>query len=343
MLKISTLHKDNGINYLNAILMVISTAIAFFVPFHLFLFVYAVLGPLHYLTELSWLEKKDFFVKDRSDILVFVLICVIIFLSFFNSTLGNFNTALITTAVVFSLCCILIKNKIVRYLIALIAFLILAKYYPDDKILNHGNFQLVILFSILLPTLIHVYVFTAMFLISGAIKQKLISGYISIGIFVLCTLSFAIIHPTVNQSISNELKLMFDQFKIMNKGLLYVFQSAGFVSPMDIWRLPDDIIYSHQAGIACMRFIAFAYCYHYLNWFSKTAVIKWHEISKIRMWTIVTIWVASVGLYAFNYQTGFYALFVLSMLHVLCEFPLNFHTLGFLGKVISNPFKIKKI
>jgi hypothetical protein len=128
----------------------------------------------------------------------------------------------------------------------------------------------------------------------------------------------------------------------MNKGLLYILNSAGFEKPIDIWRLPDDAIYNHKAGIACMRFIAFAYCYHYLNWFSKTAVIKWHEVSKKRMWVILLLWIFSVSLYAMNYQTGFYALFVLSMLHVLCEFPLNFHTFSFLGKTMVSPFSGRK-
>jgi hypothetical protein len=342
MRSINLLSSDDGINYLNAILMLASTAIAFFIPFHLFLFVYAVLGPLHYLTELSWLEKRNFFVQDKTDIFVFVFICVIIFLSFFVPSLGNFNTAFIATAFVFSVCCIFFSNKIMRYLITLTVFLWLARYYPDNKISEHGNFHLVILFSIFLPTLIHVYVFTGMFLVSGAVKQKKVSGFIAVFMFALCTLSFVFINPNLGSTISSELKLVFEQFKIMNKGLLYILNSAGFEKPIDIWRLPDDAIYNHKAGIACMRFIAFAYCYHYLNWFSKTAVIKWHEVSKKRMWVILLLWIFSVSLYAMNYQTGFYALFVLSMLHVLCEFPLNFHTFSFLGKTMVSPFRGRK-
>ena len=27
-------------------------------------------------------------------------------------------------------------------------------------------------------------------------------------------------------------------------------------------------------------FLAFAYTYHYLNWFSKTLIIKWHQVAK---------------------------------------------------------------
>jgi hypothetical protein len=75
-----------------------------------------------------------------------------------------------------------------------------------------------------------------------------------------------------------------------------------------------------------MRLIAFAYTYHYLNWFSKTSVIKWHEVSKKWLITIFIAWVASVGLYFYDYIVGLKALLLLSMLHVFLEFPLNFRS-----------------
>jgi hypothetical protein len=42
-----------------------------------------------------------------------------------------------------------------------------------------------------------------------------------------------------------------------------------------------------------MRLIAFAYQYHYLNWFSKTSIIKWHEVTRARAATILRVgWLA---------------------------------------------------
>jgi hypothetical protein len=35
--------------------------------------------------------------------------------------------------------------------------------------------------------------------------------------------------------------------------------------------------------IGALRFIAFAYTYHYLNWFSKTDIIRWHVVSQRRI------------------------------------------------------------
>src|SRR5215467_9024638 len=55
------------VNYLNIGLMLASCSIALYIPFELFLFAYAVLGPAHYLTEISWLEKRGFFTKGKYD------------------------------------------------------------------------------------------------------------------------------------------------------------------------------------------------------------------------------------------------------------------------------------
>src|SRR5215212_6090207 len=46
--------------------MVVACAAVFVAPFHLFLFAYAILGPLHYLTEISWLHDRDYFAPRRN-------------------------------------------------------------------------------------------------------------------------------------------------------------------------------------------------------------------------------------------------------------------------------------
>lgn len=71
-------------------------------------------------------------------------------------------------------------------------------------------------------------------------------------------------------------------------------------------------------------FIAFAYTYHYFNWFSKTSVIKWHQVPKNKLAISLVVWVTSVGLFAVDYRLGFAASFALSVLHILLEFPLNY-------------------
>ena len=57
------------VNFLNIFLMFLSAAAAFAYPFELFLLVYAVLGPLHYLTEISWLHDKQYYTRRKYDYL----------------------------------------------------------------------------------------------------------------------------------------------------------------------------------------------------------------------------------------------------------------------------------
>ena len=56
---------SNQVNYLNIGLMLLSSVLAFRFPFELFLFSYAILGPLHYLTEISWLHERNYFTEAK--------------------------------------------------------------------------------------------------------------------------------------------------------------------------------------------------------------------------------------------------------------------------------------
>jgi alcohol dehydrogenase len=82
-------------------------------------------------------------------------------------------------------------------------------------------------------------------------------------------------------------------------------------------------VFSSTRGLMLMRFIAFAYTYHYLNWFSKTSIIKWHEVGAGRLAAIAALWAGSVALYLYDYARGVQWLLCLSYLHVYLEFPLN--------------------
>ena len=87
-----------------------------------------------------------------------------------------------------------------------------------------------------------------------------------------------------------------------------------------------------------MRLIAFAYTYHYLNWFSKTSIIKWHQVEKKKFVFSAAIWVVSLVLYKVDYRLGFAAVAVLSLLHVVLEFPLNFVSIrAILGALMPKP------
>jgi hypothetical protein len=96
-----------------------------------------------------------------------------------------------------------------------------------------------------------------------------------------------------------------------------------------------DAVYVSPAGVALMRFIAFAYTYHYLNWFSKTSIIQWHKVPVA--WSIanVALWIGAVSLYAWDFRTGVLVLFSLSWLHVFLELPLDFRTAAGIGQELG--------
>ena len=303
---------DKGINLTNMALMLISTVIAFIIPFKLFLFVYAVLGPLHYLTEISWLDKKNFFIKQKLQIWPYVVIALLLTVALLNekSSIRYYSVSLIICVVVYTLC-LVFSEKTVLSLLLSTTILIIALLIKADKIMF-----LILSFGVFLPTVVHVFLFTGFFVLSGAVKNKSVTGFLSLVVFVGCALSFALIH-TPNAEILSIAEKGYIQkyFSILNKSIAGLFNINFINNGTDIFELP--------AMIAVQRFIAFAYTYHYLNWFSKTTVIKWHEVSKSRLAIIAILWVLSVVFYYIDFRLGFMVLFLLSMLHVFLELPLN--------------------
>ena len=323
----SKLTSTDGINYINIGLMLISVVAAYIIPFELFLFSYAVLGPLHYLTEISWLDNKNFFIKSKSDIwlLVFFVVCITFGLYDSKSKANSLVGSLLFSGFVYALVLLFVEKIGVKILLAASIFVVSLIFnfnkYPDVPFL---------LFAIWLPTIIHVYFFTGTFILFGALKSKSRSGIISLLVFVACAFIFFIYMPqNISMPITEYGKETYSLFRMLNI-TLYKYLGFGEMATDDYTTL-----YFGSGSIAIMRFIAFAYTYHYLNWFSKTSIIKWNEISKKRMGIIIVLWLISVGLYLFSYKIGFYALFLLSMLHVFLEFPLNHHTFIGIGKEIK--------
>jgi hypothetical protein len=92
---------------------------------------------------------------------------------------------------------------------------------------------------------------------------------------------------------------------------------------------------SREGWLAFMRLMAFAYTYHFLNWFSKTRVINWHRTSKMRLSFIAVAYAVSVVIYAVDFRVGYTVLLMLSLLHVVLELPLNFRSaLGVFQEIV---------
>ncbi len=337
------------INLINIGLMIFSCVAAFIMPFEVFLFAYAVLGPLHYLTEISWLHDRQYFTKGKYDNIVLWAIGVIILLESlayrnhwnwpFSSDFGN---KIIFVALTGSLLMVFVKNVYIKVFgLLFILFISNALFNPDKR---DG---LAFFIGALLPTLVHVFVFTGFFILYGALKSRSKSGLISFVVFIICPVLLFLLfrdrtfveitkygqdsytaggdgfYNTNLSFLTNIFHVDFPQLKDGAGNLLFYAGADGTQIAAPDYSNAAQVVFHSQTGILLMRFIAFAYTYHYLKWFSKTEVIKWHKVPKARFIGVVVLWIISLVLYGVNYSLGLRWLYFLSFGHVLLEFPLN--------------------
>lgn len=342
----------NQINYLNIGLMLLSCAAAFVIPFELFLFSYAILGPLHYLTEISWLHKRQYFSPGKRDYWVLAIFALLItfantFPFFYNlwGTKDNMGNPLYTADVINFIT--VIQGAIPGLVFSVFAGAALMLMVSDLKRRVAGFLLIIVIawlfssntaayyaFAVFLPTLVHVFVFTGAFILVGALKGKSTSGILSLVVFVGCAASLFVLFPsTITVPGAFAIKNYDATFFGFSQQLFKVFFNQ---------QADADMIYTSATGIMLARFIAFAYTYHYLNWFSKTSVIKWHMIPRKALITIVVIWMLSLVLYFFDYLTGIMVLYFLSYLHVVFEFPLNFRSFADIGKAVKSGLGLEK-
>ena len=319
--------KTKTIDNLNIALILFSLILAYILPFGLFLFSYAVLGPIHYLTEINWLSEKNYFVKERKWIWVFISITALIsipvimhlpFLSGINNhpyfksislSINGFTDVFLLAALFFAVGLIYLK-KWQHLLLYLIISLIAAKLITKYVLFSY------ILVGLFLPTIIHVYLFTLLFMIMGSLTTKNTAGWIGVIILLICPFVIFIspIHLSFYNSLEpNEIIATARNFRFIQ------YLTETYDKPVNGQQTLFSIV-----GIKIQIFIAFCYTYHYLNWFSKTSIIKWHKnVSKTKLTFIVLVWLCLIALFWYNYETAYLALFFLAMLHIVLEFPLN--------------------
>lgn len=321
------------VDLVNIGLILISFVLAVSLPIRVFLFSYIILGPLHYLTEIGWLNKRNFFAKQRQDVWLLVGITFLITLSFyffvgfdiqdidspFLKSIYTINQSvssrLIFVAFFTAIAIVFAKKKSTRYIVIAISVLC--------AMLMHFMDTSIILFGIFVPTIIHVSLFTAAFMLYGTLKSKSIWGYIAVVLFCLGWIACFFIYknPAQISATSSTMEILLES--------TFIHLGATLSESMGLRSEGSDYLLMSKLGIQFQTLFAFCYTYHYLNWFSKTKIINWHEVS--RGWLVATgvIWILALVIYAIDYKIGFMALFFLSMLHVVLEFPLN--NLSFYG------------
>ena len=415
--------RDAQINYINIGLMFLSALGAFFLPFEVFLFAYAFLGPLHYLTEISWLHDRNYFSKGKYDFIVLVVIGVLLSYAAFAKDFGvntdfydafveaNLFDKLLVLALFSAILFALVKNLTVKIVAILFLFVFISGWLSPENSAENNSSTTIFALTSLVPTLIHVYVFTGLFMLYGALKSRSKTGLLSVATFILIPIILVFYTPVnpktnflsdfgkkayyadgdgffyTNVSILDHFKLI-DEPLLTNKQYLDSVvnkKSADNQFPIaDRTRITDSLknklsenfivpnqeseyynkpipvkfaipvntkdyywnsIFFSTVGIMLMRFIAFAYLYHYLNWFSKTEVIRWHKVPKLRFVLVIGLWLTACGLYAYDYALGLSFLFFLSFSHVLLEFPLNIVSIVGIGKeslsIVKNGFSLK--
>ncbi|MFZ9613440.1 MAG: hypothetical protein ACO29Q_09165 [Crocinitomicaceae bacterium] len=436
--------REDKINYANIGLMVITAVLAYFFPFETFLLAYAYLGPLHYLTEISWLHDRNYFSKGKWDFLVLLIVGILLSYAAFAKDFGvslevydyfvkmNLFDKLLVFALFSAVLFALVKNLFVKIIAILFMYVFVSGWLSPDNATANSESTTVFALTSLVPTLIHVYVFTGLFMLFGSLKTRSVSGMWQMVGFVVVPLVLVFALPVdpkapvsefgknahyakgdgfyatnisimdhfdliddpvytnadfiafVNKKdfkdanaqynfISKEaLKKVTDSLKkipnkayIMNKqplnpgfqvdNILGLFVKEDVLSEYQMKPIPAKIfsgfslekyaslVYNSTVGIMLMRFIAFAYLYHYLNWFSKTEVIRWHQVPKLRFAAVILLWIVASVFYAYDYSLGLSLLFFLSFSHVLLEFPLNIISIVGIGKeslsIMKNGFK----
>lgn len=306
--------------FFNLALIVASCIISVQVPFHLFLWAYAVLGPLHYLTEIFWLHDKNFFLPQKKSVLIllgFTVVCAALFwcnefAAFSKHPLFQQHGNAIISGIFFMAVCTaailtLIKKNVIQIILWCICLFM--------SIWLSYNSTYLFIFGILTATLIHVAFFTFIFMLQGALKHKSTIAIAGALTYVACWL-YILYGPvkTLHAPLSKNIyeKYAASGFHLVNYSIAVFLEKAA---------VPYNLV--SEVSLRIQALIAFSYTYHYLNWFSKVNIIRWNNIPRQHMIITLLMWILSVSLYAFHFKIGFLVLLLLSLAHVFLEFPLN--------------------
>ena len=288
-------------------LLLCSLAAAYLVPFELLLLAYVVLGPAHYITEISWLHDRRYFLPHRGIAALLAVLAVVGILMTNTSWLGIALWAALIVCAVLAASASVIEGMLTFMAAIALSLLI---YSAESSFFVIG---------VLLPTLVHVSLFTLVFMALGAHRS---GSRAQAGIIVVYLAAIAIllvVPPTAEVRIESFAKAGREYFDNVGPALGKLFGR-------------DDL----KLDTRLTGLLAFVYTYHYLNWFIKTEVIRWADVPKSRLALMVVASAVSTGLYFYNYTLGFILLLVLSLAHVLLEFPLNALAVRELGGVAAS-------
>ncbi len=290
-------------------------------PFETLLLAYAVLGPLHYMTEISWLHDRNYFLPRRRDVwplLLGGLALIVALIAIAGARSDTLHRAVGNGALFalfgFALAMVLTPSwpkRLLTLAVLVPGCLWLARSAGfADSLAGY------------IPTVIHVYVFTGLFMLLGWLRRPSRDSAGALAAYLLCPLLCWLAPLDFSASASAWAERSF----VGTLGSIndLILGDAGLT-------LDRTQLIEHPVSILVTRVLALAYLYHYLNWFSKVEVIGWARISPTRAGAILSLWIGAVALYFHNYLLGFTVLLILSFMHVVLEFPLNHRSFREIG------------
>jgi len=293
--------------------LLVSAVAAALAPLQVFLFAYVFLGPIHYLTEMAWLRKKEFYFREGLVSPRIYLILAVATASLVLLQLGvhrDISFWIIAPLLLLSLS-VWLRN---RYVLAAVMLAGLAAAFVVKP--------WVYFVAVITPTLVHVFFFTWIFMISGALRKQT-AGYakwVNPALVVLLPLALLGLNMHYAQPGS---------FWLRSEAVSFAGLHGNLSKHMHHTMQMNETLLGDRAVAAVLRVFAFAYLFHYLNWFAKTELLQWHKISARTWTTIGCLYAAAIGIYMWNVRVGFIVVNFMGMMHVLLEFPLNWHTLRF--------------
>jgi hypothetical protein len=265
-----------------------------------------VLGPAHYFTEISWLHDRKYFLPHRGIPIALAVIAVI------AALIDNASWFGFVMWMAFVVCALL---TVATTPLQSTALVIIAIWLTGAMAMNGSSLAVL---GILLPTLIHVSLFTLIFMVLGAVRSGSRMQALLVLLYLAAILILLVVPPSAETQIPAFARVAQEYF--------------GNVAPA-LGRLLGIADVKLDAMLTSL--LAFVYTYHYLNWFIKAEVIRWADISRTRLALIVAASAASTALYFYDYTFGFGVLLALSLVHVVLEFPLNSLALRQLGAAIG--------
>ena len=236
---------------------------------------------IHYLTELNWINKNNYLVNGKKWVWIFIFLSLLILIpSLLNlpivsdfedylviNNLSKFfnriRNELILMMFLFAIGLVLFKkwqHLLLSLLVSLISGFIIVKYIPFSYIIV----------GLFLPTIIHVYLFALVFMISGNSNNKTkegLTGIVRLPVCPIVILGTHIIPSDYVLSAHTKTSYLTSTFSILSSYL------AKILSPSE----KEKFYFLSEIGIKLQIFIAFCYTYHYLNWFSKTSITGWSK------------------------------------------------------------------